>query len=325
MQGPASHNVIISSSPKHLAVTETMICDFIINPVLGANILLNQRLDEFQKVALKICWYVPRVMDSSGFSSSKTKRMTVLSALRCLLFSNRYAGVYYQVFSTGQKTYWKELRRLQAQSPILRASIGRMDSEGQQEGKANVKGPSCWTCSFKNGSEINMPAPGFLQDAKTQASIRLNDLYVDEWTKIMAAGSTGIDDQLVGRGTEVVFNQHHPIHANHQLFLATAEDTMHPGYERYKTFKREVERGNPDYALISYCFKDYSNLPFSGVKGTMSYREKLREVKVIHDMKVNKTRAGYLQEAIGIWSQNGKGWYSQDLIDAARQRGGERD
>lgn len=319
--GPASHNVLISTSPKHLRITETMICDFLFNPVLGAEILLNQKLDEFQKVALKICWWVPRVMDSSGFSSSKTKRMTVLSVLRCLLLSDRHAGVYYQVFNTGQKTYWSELRRLEGQSKYLRAAVGRIDSETETEHKGKKMGPSCWTCEFKNGSQIMMPAPGFLQDAKTQASLRLNDLYIDEWTKIVATGSTGIDDQLIGRATRAVFNQHHPIWANHHLFLATAEDTMHPGYDKYKNFKKEVDRGNPDYAIFSFSFKDYSNLPCSD---GLSFREKFRDVKALRDMKTNKSAAGYLQEGLGIWSQNGKGWYSQDLMDQAYAAGVDR-
>jgi hypothetical protein len=315
-------NILMSSSPKHLKVTQAMVEDFIWNPVLGAEVLLNEKLDEYQKARLKLCWHVPRVMDSSGFSSAKTKNVWILSVLRCLLMSDHVGGVYYQVFSTGQKTYWPYFAEANRRSRIFRAQIGVVKMEkGDQEGKATMKGPSCWTCSFKNNSQIMMPAPGFLQDAKTQASIRLNDLWIDEWTKIEATGSEGIDEQLIGRATRHCFNQDHPLWCNHQMFLATAEDTMHPAYERYLSYLTEVKRGNPDYALLSYSQKDLSSRIY---RDGVTFKQKFREKRVLIDMKKNRTRAGYLQEVLGIWSKNGKGLYTQDIIDKCYEIGAER-
>jgi hypothetical protein len=174
---------------------------------------------------------------------------------------------------------------------------------------------------FRNGSQIMMPAAGFASDAKTQASIRLNDLYIDEWTKIMAAGSEGIDEQLVSRATRECFNKDHPLWCNHQMFLATAEDTMHPGYARYRIFKQEHDKGNPDYYVFSFSYKDYSNLPY---KNGRSFAEVHREEKVIEDIRKSGSAAHFRQEALGIWSANGKGWYSQDMIDRAYANGLER-
>jgi hypothetical protein len=41
-------------------------------------------------------------------------------------------------------------------------------------------------------------------------------------------------------------------------------------------------------------------------------------------MKMNKSRASYLQEALGIWSDNGKAFYAQEYIDNAYRYGMDR-
>lgn len=45
-----------------------------------------------------------------------------------------------------------------------------------------------------------------------------------------------------------------------------------------------------------------------------TFRDVFREEGVIKDIKKNKSRQGFLQEALGIWSRNGKGWYTTELI-----------
>ncbi len=315
-------NIHISSTPRHLKISQSMVEDFLIDPVLGATVLFKERLDEFQKARLKLCWWVPRVMDSSGFSSAKTKNLWILSNLRCLLMEDHWGYVYYQVFNTGQKAYWPYFTEVAARSPIFRAHLGNFDLGAAKDGgKATNKGQSSWACYYKNGSKIEMPAGSFSQDSKSQAGLRTNDLYIDEWTKIEAIGSEGIDEQLIQRATRKCFNQNHPLWCNHQLFLATAEDTMHPAYDRYLTFLEEVRRGNPDYALLSYSFKDYSDLPFDSQR---SFKQIFREEKVLKDMKKNRSTSGYLQEGLGIWSKNGKGWYNHDVVEGCRRVGRER-
>lgn len=312
-------NILVPSIPPFLKITQTLIEDVIANPVVGAKVIMGENLDVFQRVRLKICWNTPRVMDSSGFSSAKTKNMWIVSNLRALLFPGHIGAVYYPVFMTGQLTYWKYFNEVAARAPLYRAQLGRnrlvgVDGKSGEEGKATGKGPSCWECNYKNDAQILMPAPGFLQGAKTQAGLRFNDLYVDEWTKVeaMSAESDGIDDQLVGRTTRHCFNKSHGIHRNHHLFLATAEDRMHPAYDRYESYRKEEQAGNPDYYTFSFCHKDYSDEPY---KGDKSFRDEFREELVLKDMKKNKSPQGYLAEGIGVWGQNGKGLYTTQMLE----------
>jgi hypothetical protein len=314
-----SLNIHISSTPPHLKITETMIFDFLIDPVLGVKVLFGEDLDVFQRVRLKICWWTPRVIDSSGLSSAKTTNMWWVCNLRALLMPNHRCGVYYPSFDAGKRIFTPIFLRVASQSAIYRAQVGRqrilgIDGKSHEEEKALKKGPACYVFDYKNGSQVLMPAPGFLQDAKTQAGQRFHDLYIDEWTKIMAMGedSKGIDDQLIGRTTMESWNKNHPIWRNHHLFLATAEDTMHPAHHRYASFMRNVRAGDPDYSCISFNFKDYSDKP---TKTGASFKERFREDLAMRDMKANKTASGFLQEGLGIWSKNGKGWYTSEMID----------
>lgn len=313
------------SIPKHYAITQGMFEDLIHDPVMAAKVLLKFDLDVFQRCRLKYYWHVPFVMDSSGFSSAKTASLWIVSNLRCLLIPELVAGVYYQMFTSGQLTYWPYYQLAARESSIFRAHLGKIDmmkeEGGKKAAKAELKGPSCYICEFKNGSKVLMPAAGFLQDAKTQAGLRITDLYIDEWTKIEATGSEGIDQQLIGRQTKAGFNQHHPFWSGKQIFLATAEDSSHAAWPRYQTFLKESEACNPDYAVIRYCYKDYSDMVWRD--GT-TYKQRYRIEKTFRNMKLNRSTAGYLQEGLGFWSSNGQVLYSGEYFDTAYAIGKER-
>jgi hypothetical protein len=230
-------DIYVPSTPGHLKITQTMIEDFIIDPVLGVEVIFGYKLDAFQRVRLKICWWTPRVMDSSGFSSAKSINMWLVSNLRALLLPGHVAGVYYPNFNSGKKVYWPYFRKTALQSKIYAAQCGKeriegIDGKSNEVAKAMDKGNSTWEYLYKNESRIMMPAPGFMQDAKSQAGMRFHDLYIDEFTKIEAVKGGGIDQQLIGRTTMEPYNREHPIYCAHHLFLATAEDTTHPSYER---------------------------------------------------------------------------------------------
>jgi hypothetical protein len=316
-------NIYTPSLPGYLRVTQTMVEDFICDPCLGARVLFGEELDAFQRARLKLWWWVPRVMDSSGFSSAKTRCLWIVSNLRCLLIPDHVSAIYYQTFTAGQQNYWKHFLAATQSSAIFRAHIGRMNEEGTDVGgKATLKGPSMWTCDYRNGSQVMMPAPGFLTDARTSAGFRFNDLYIDEWTKAIAGGSSAIDDQLIGRSTREAISKYHPLWANKNIFLATAEDSMHAGYEKYDDFVQDEAKGNPECATVSFHFKDYSDMP--GPTPGNSFKDSFREDRVLADMKKGKTEAGYLQEGFGIWSKNGRVWYSEDQMKAAQMIGASR-
>jgi hypothetical protein len=260
-------DIHVNSTPNHLKVTDTMLDDFIDDPAMGAYVLLGEKLDAFQSARLKYSVWVPRVMDSSGVSSAKTRNMFIKGVLRCMLIGNHHTLVAYPKFDSGKQIYWPLFNEIAAKSAIFRANSGAqriigIDGTEEEWAKAQKKEASALMFHFKNGSKITLPAIGFIQNARMMAGFRCNDLDVDEHTKSEAAGSSGIDEQLITRATRDCFNKNHPFWKNHQFFCATAEDVMHPSFDRYKTFLDEVNRGNPDYAVLRYDYHDYSDLPY---------------------------------------------------------------
>ena len=314
-------NLLIPSLPKRLRISEQMILDLLFDPVLACELLFGVRLDEFQKLRLRYYWWVPNVMDSSGFSTGKTFVVWLFVNLRCLLLEDQIAGVYYQTFQTGKDEFWKYYERLYA--PLFQANVGYAGPE-ESERKASTREPGCWTCRLKNGSEVQMPAPSHFQGAITQASRRYNTLVVDEFTKAALMNPESVGKQLMGRVTRPSWNQHHPIWGNHILLAATAEDLMHPAAERFLEYRAHIEkRGDPDFATYTGSYKDYSHRKCSTGR---TFADQYRIESTLKTMKSGfaGNKSGWLAEGLGIWSRGGKGCYATDsllrCVELGRQR-----
>jgi hypothetical protein len=314
-------NILIPSIPKRYEITRTMIEDMLWNPALGAKVILGEHLDAFQSAELKRAWLTPNVMDCSGLGSSKSHRMWIVCNLRCILMPDHWCLVYYQFFEAGQRVFWSHYARCAMNSRLFATQIGNLDAKGETGGKATRKGQSTWTVYFKNTSKVEMPAGGFDRDSISQAGTNTNDIYMDEWTKVMGTGSEGIEKQILGRSRRPTFNKHHPLWANKIYFLATPEDTMHPAYTRYLTFEREVASGNPDFVVIRRSYKDFSNLRATSAH---SFKEEYRDNRMISNLRKGLTLSAFMQEALGIWNRNGKGWYTQELMDRCYSIGAKR-
>jgi hypothetical protein len=314
------------SQPRHLKITQTMVDDFLIDPVLGVTVIFRVKLDAFQRSRLRYYWWVTDVIDSSGFGTGKSLTFWLFMNLRCIILGDQWACAYYQTFDAGKKIFWPYFTQFNArQAPLFAAQLGKVDTEGDIEGKDNTRGPACFFQHFRNESLIMMPAPNWMQEAKGQAGLTLNVAGIDEWTKVetMSKKTTkttdeqgqavgGINQQILGRVRRANYNQHHPLWGNHRLFLATAESSMHPANTRLKVFQREIEKGNPHYATISYSFKDVSNLKSHTGK---PFREQIIDWNTISNMKATFTRAHFLREGLGIWAKETKGWYSEEALD----------
>jgi hypothetical protein len=265
----------VSRVAKHLRITPTMVDDFLYDPVMGAYVLMGIKLDVFQACRLRIMWWTPNVIDSSGFGTGKSLGFWLLVQLRAMIIGDQHICAYYQTFQAGKDIFWPYYTTFdRRRAPIFDAQLGKLDEEGDVDGKDNTRGPACYKQYFKNDSLVMMPAPNWFQEAKGQAGQTFNMVGIDEWTKVetMTKKSTrvvnekgdavgGINQQILGRVRRRSWNQFHPIWGNHRVFMATAESPQHPGYRRYRNFLREIQAGNTDYAVFTSCFKDFSNLP----------------------------------------------------------------
>jgi hypothetical protein len=312
-------DVHVPSTPARLRVTPTMVDDFLCDPVLGAYILFRVTLDAFQCSALRTLWWVPDVIHTSGFGTGKTFIDWLFVNLRLCIIGDQWAWIYYQSFESGKQIFWPYYERFNSRTaPLFAAQLGKMDEEGNADGKDNKKGPGSYTQHFKNGGKVVMPAPGWFSSGKSQAGLTFNIALVDEWTKIETMKPTenrdmvgGIDQQVVGRTRRACYNQFHRLWCNRRVYSATAESPQHAAFKRVRTFQREIAKGNPDFAIIRYDFKDFSNRPSHTGK---PFKEEIPNWQVILNHKRMFTRAHSLREDHGIWARETAGWYSEAAL-----------
>ena len=322
-------NIITPSLPARLRITQDQWTELLTDPVMAAEILLGIKLDIFQACRLRIYWWYPEVIDSSGFSSGKTIVDWVFTVLRAILLPDQHIAVYYPVFETGKRSYWLYMNS--CRSRYFHAHLGRVDEKGDDSGAGKIEGGGGHRAFFRNGSIIHLPPPSFMKRSATQASLRLNTLLVEEGTHIddlwgngEAGGqrSSGIDEQLKGRCSRQSWNQHHPIWCNHILLTAPAKTQLHPGFPRYESLQRDVDRGNPSTMTCTFNYKDYSGRRCHSGK---TFREEYRVQATINSLKRSMGKAEFMGEGLGLWARSGIGWFTEvmllNAVDLGRRRG----
>lgn len=305
-------NLLVPSVPRALRITQTMWNDFLCDPVLAAEIIFGIKLDAFQKARLRYYWWVSNVIDSSGVSSGKTICVFLFLVLRCILLPDHEGAVYYPVFDTGKNSFWDYFGKFH--QPMFRAQLGqplKLEPGEMVDGDGTSHGAGCYKAYFRNGNKLLMPAPSFMKDAQTQASLRLNTLVVEEWSHVDAS-SDGIDKQLIDRTSRPCWNQYHPIWGNHILFSGHARTRMHPAWSRYNSHQRQVDAGDPTYANPSYSYKDYSTLPCHTGK---TFQQQYRVEGTIRAKRaVTKQKTDWLTQGLGIWAIDGDGWFTEASV-----------
>ena len=314
-------NILVPSIPRTVRITDGMLGDFLCDPVMAAKVLLGLELDIFQRARLRYYWWVPFGIDSSGITSGKTIVDWAYIQLRCLLLQEHHSGVFYFTFDQGKKSFW--LYYGTVHSRFLDAHLGQLDEKGEEEGAAKLRGQSAYTAYYRNGSQCIMPAPGWMSIGGKHASLRLNTALIEEYPLMDASAQGGeiIDQQVLRAVTKESWNQDHPIWSNHIKFTAHARTMMHPAFDRVRKFEKEVRRGNPSYYHVTWNYKHYSNNLKSNGK---TYRQAHRVVAIIDHIKKTRNRADFLGEALGIWSRDGKGWYTEDALLACCERGASK-
>lgn len=315
-------DVYVPTTPARLRVTQAMVEDFLCDPVLAAKVLLGFDLDVFQRARLRYYWWVPDVIDESSFSTGKTLVDWIYIQLRCILITHfsgktHWASIYYPGFGTGKRSFWEYYSS--CTSPIFRAQLGKLDdglSSNKREKKTS-EGADCFTAYYMCGAKALLPAPDFKGDAKGQASLRINTLLVEEWPHIDAM-SDGIDRQLIGRASRECFNKEHPLWCNHRTFTAPAKPSSHVSTQRVRVHEKKIEKGNPDYAVLRYSYKDWSRLPCHTGK---SFQDEYCDMKTINHLKANLPVVEFLGEGLGIRDVDGRGWYADEVIDPCIQLG----
>lgn len=267
---------------------------FIRDPVMAAYVLMGAELDTFQKFRLRMLWWVPFTVDSSGVSTGKTFTLFIYLNLRCMLLPDHVAGVYFPNWAVGQEEFWPYFERTMERSDTFTEQL-------EMHNKAyGLRGSSAWQMFYKDGSKLTMPAGSFFQDAQTQATRRFNTMAVDDWLRAEDMGD-GVSKQLVGRTTRESYNQAHPVWGNHVKFFGHAETPMHKGYARVKAYRRAILDGSQTHGLFSFNYKDW----------TPPFAKRLDIKKIVEDDKRTMPEDQFRRQWLGFWSRDGATYYPE--------------
>ena len=314
-------DIIASSRPAYLTIPVSWLAKFLYDPALAAWVFFRVELDAFQSYRLKQFWFTPESWDSSGYGSGKTLVDWLFLNLSAVLIPDTVCLFISQTFQSGKDNFWKYYNELG--TDLWRAQLGRMDIEGEEDGKSRSKEPGNWKQHFKSRSVVMMPAPNFLQESKNLAGMDVNRLLIDEFNKVLAStsGLAAVTQQLLGRVRRRTFNKHHPVWGNKTVRTSTAELGSHPAFVIHQAFEKEMLRGNPDFTAFAFNYKNFSSLPSHTGK---SFREEFRDDKKINAMKLSLSDDKVLSEMFGIWARSSSGWYSETDIEAAYALGRDR-
>lgn len=277
---------------------------FIKDPVLAAWAIFGAELDVFQKVRLRMMWWVPELIDDSGISTGKTEILWIWAQLRAILlpqprpYPHRIIGIYYPTLDSAQSNFAPKYQKYIETSPAFRNELRRM--HGGKLGYQALKGAIQWV--YCNNSIVQCPAANYAQDAKNQASKRFHDVGVDE-AKEADGSSEGLDKQILGRVTAPGWNNKHPIYANHVVLMGHAEDPdTHPFYRRVKAFRSLIRDGSQGHAIITSSYRDW----------TPKFQKDLRPDTMIRRDKLTMTTARFRQIWEGLWEHGTQDWYDSN-------------
>jgi len=296
----------------------------LIDPVCAAYVIYGVTLDAFQAARLRYYWWVPQLIDSAGVSSGKTFVIWLYVNLRAILIPDQEIAVFYPVYEQGKNTFWNYYTEMQTKfgdrAAVFQAQLGKpaqFDAGDEKGGDGTLHGSACYKAFFKNGNKILMPAPSFMKDAVTQASLRLNVMVIEEWPEIDAM-SDGINKQLISRVTRASWNQFHPVWCNHILYSGHAMSLMHPSARRYKAHLRAEKRGDPRFANITSSYKDYSNRACYTGK---TFQETYRVESTIEADRSTTSQSEWLGKGFGIWGALVKGLFTEQALLQCRANG----
>lgn len=278
------------------------------DPVMAAKVLMNADLDIFQRCRLRLMWWFPEAIDSSGVGTGKTVVDFIYVCLRCILIPNHYVAVYFPNWSVGQQTFWTKFAEFEEQSEVFRSQFNQ-GVRKQDEEKMNAKSPGCWVRTFKNGSKVFLPAPDFKGDSKNQASRDFNTVLIDDYLRAADQGD-GIDKQLVDRARRFSYNKNHPLWCNHIKFLGHAESPAHKEWSRILAFRQAIREGSSRHCLMTFCYLDW----------TEKFAQKFREDNIIATQKRKLPRDAFRRQYLGLWTVDGDTFYPSGVLGHTRRR-----
>lgn len=314
---------ITQSSSRAVELSQEVLTRLLYDPVMAAWVFFRVELDGFQEASLTECWFTPEVEVSSGAGVGKTMVVNwIFLNLSAVLIPDTVCMTLFQHFQAGKDNFWKYYRQDPfMMTPLFRSQLGGFDDDGESTDKKTLHEPGNWKVFFRNRSLIMMPAPDVAREGRGQAGQDVNRLVMDEHNEAAEISMEAVTLMYPSRVRRRVWNKHHPVWCNKIVRSSAAKTGNHPAYSIHRNISHEVRRGNPDYGLLHFCYRDWSaKKDHSG----RAFRESQRDDKKMLAMGRNLSEEGRLSYIMGLWQSASRNWFSEEALAACRELGRAR-
>jgi hypothetical protein len=285
-------------------VTAMMIEDMMFNPILAAKVIMGIELPPHQELRVMTMWTKSFTIDDSGFSTGKTFNLSLVAALRSVMFRDRISGMISKTYAQG-KIMFRYFDNWANNNPRFRNAI-RM-----RQGKIQiVHGSDVHFIDFRGGAQIRVLPPDFMKDSERLRGERWHDGYFDEWTTF--GNMRALNKTVIGRVTNVNDYPDCPVRQNHIHMGSTPNFTHHPSYGLVKKIQKQIRAGHTDYARFT---SNYRHIPKT------SRFNRLVNRKTIFLMQTNLPKNMVKTEVDGLWQKDSGTYYSSAVVNAAQYPG----
>ena len=217
-------------------------------PVIGAKRLLNVNLAPYQEDMLERMWKSKFIILNCSRRTGKSFVTAVYLALRMLLFEKLKAGIVAPVFRQSQTLYGLV-------EDIYKGSNFFQMMVVNDKGNAFKKGSSMWYADLHNGSSLKaLPLSDKIR------SLGFSDCVIEEFgfgDDMIAKKKSIIDPMLFTKRSLATGGKVDPYDkGNSCIIISTATYQWNDFYKMIQDYKKEIDKGNEKYDIISYDYRD---------------------------------------------------------------------
>lgn len=287
----------MSTGTAQLVIEQRFIEDLLLDPVMACAVVMGEkRLDAFQRAMLRMMWYCPVSMDSSGQGSGKTWLMFHYLNLRTVMLPDHHTIYIPQSLDQGERMFWNKYYEgfylKPGVAPIFCEQLKQV--RGSKFGTVNREGYKMR--KFRSGGQILMIPPNISKEGASAAGEDCNTIGIEEWGRLCDTekGLAALDGQFISRWRRPSVNPASVIFGDHCHLSGHAEEPSHPTATRFEQYARAIADGSHEHAQFTFCHRDFSPATRKRVVNETAWEDEKNAAPVLYKRKYLGLRASGL-------------------------------
>lgn len=258
----------------NLNLTPEQVSFFRRNPSKASEVLLNVKLEWFQRVMLQVAWDKPFTLSICSRGIGKTWVGAVWLDLHSILYNRVKAGVYGKDYGYTKETFEKLIEIYETSDFVREVSLVKPDIH-------------------KDESYTEFINHSFIVAEPVKRSKRRNIIMVDEARELEPSTYNNIILPFL--------NAKHPVLQNKSLLVSSATYEGTDLHTLLKEYQQAIKDGDQDYGLVMFDVHDALTGPYLDKKVLAHARKKLLD---------EEYRIEYLNQFVSLT----EGWINAYLI-----------